>query len=172
MANFNRIILIGRLTRDPETRTFTNGGKVAKFGFAASPNRKKNQQTGQWEDEPMFIDVEAFNRGENGTLANRVEQFCRKGSLICIEGKLHLDSWDDKTTGQKRQKHKIVMDTMELLETRAEAEARRAGGGASSAPRSSGAGGGYSGPPDDGGGDSMPEDSGGSGGGSGEEIPF
>lgn len=173
MANFNKIILIGRLTRDPETRTFANGGKVAKFGFAASPSRKKNQQTGQWEDEPMFIDVEAFNRGENGTLANRVEQFCRKGSLICIEGKLHLDTWDDKTSGQKRQKHKVVIDTMELLETRAEAEARRAGGGASPAPRSSGGGGNYSSAPDDDGSDSMPSDGGGSGGGgSGEEIPF
>src|SRR5262245_45747814 len=110
--NYNRVILIGRLTRDPEVRTFANGGKVAKFGVGASPSRKKSQQTGQWEDEPMFIEVDAFNRGENGTLANRVEQFCRKGSLICIEGRLHLETWDDKTTGQKRQKHKIVMDTM------------------------------------------------------------
>ncbi len=164
MANFNRVILIGRLTRDPEVRTFSNGGKVAKFGFAASPFRKKNQQTGQWEDEPMFIDVEAFNRGENGTLANRVEQYCRKGSLICIEGKLHLDTWDDKTTGQKRQKHKIVVDTMELLETRAEAEARR--GRAPAAAPAASSGDGYSesyGP-----GEETPP----SGGGAGEEIPF
>lgn len=166
--NYNRVILIGRLTRDPEVRTFANGGKVAKFGFAASPNRKKNQQTGQWEDEPMFIEVDAFNRGENGTLANRVEQFCRKGSLICIEGKLHLDSWDDKTTGQKRQKHKIVMDAMELLESRAAGEARRGGGGSqpASAPASSD-GGGYSESYDS----SEPPPQA-NGGGAGEEIPF
>ena len=119
MANFNKVILIGRLTRDPETRTFSNGGKVAKFGFAVS-NRKKNSQTGQWEDEPMFIDCEAFNRGESGTLANTIETYCKKGSLICIEGKLHLDQWDDKTTGQKRSKHKIVVDSMQLLERRGE----------------------------------------------------
>lgn len=164
MANFNRVILIGRLTRDPEVRTFANGGKVAKFGFAASPNRKKNQQTGQWEDEPMFIDVEAFNRGENGTLANRVEQFLRKGSLICIEGRLHLDTWDDKTTGQKRQKHKIVVDTMELLETKAEGEARRTG---RPAPAAASSGGGYSESYEP-----SSDEPAQTGGGAGEEIPF
>ncbi len=138
MANFNKVILIGRLTRDPETRTFGSGGKVANFGFAVT-NRKKNSQTGQWEDEPMFIDVSAWNFGTTGTLANRIEQYCRKGSLICIEGRLVLDSWDDKTTGQNRSKKKIVADQMELLETRAESEARqgRTGG---SAPPSSGRG--------------------------------
>ena len=69
MANLNKVMLIGRLTRDPEVRTFSNGGKVAKFGFAVN-NRKKNQQTGQWEDDPVFLDVEAFNRGEFGKLAD------------------------------------------------------------------------------------------------------
>jgi single-strand DNA-binding protein len=117
MASFNKVILIGNLTRDPETRTFANGGKVAKFGFAVN-NRRKNAQTGQWEEEPMFIDCEAFNRGEFGTLANIIEQYCRKGSQICIEGRLHLDQWDDKTTGQKRSKHKIVVDSMQLLGSR------------------------------------------------------
>ena len=53
MANLNKVMLIGRLTRDPEVRMFSNGGKVAKFGFAVN-NRRKNQQTGQWEDEPVF----------------------------------------------------------------------------------------------------------------------
>ena len=165
--NYNRVILIGRLTRDPEVRTFSNGGKVAKFGFAASPNRKKNAQTGQWEDEPMFIDVDAFNRGENGTLANRVEQFCRKGSLICIEGRLHLESWDDKSTGQKRQKHKIVMDSMELLESKAEAEARRGSSRPTPAPTSAtSTGGGYSESYE------SEEPPAPSGGAAGEEIPF
>lgn len=129
MANFNKVILIGRLTRDPECRTFSNGGKVAKFGFAVT-NRRKNSQSGQWEDEPMFIDCEAFNRGETGTLANLIEQYCRKGSLICIEGKLHLDQWDDKTTGAKRSKHKIAVDSMQLLGAKADGQG---GGGA---PRS------------------------------------
>lgn len=164
--NYNRVILIGRLTRDPEVRTFANGGKVAKFGFAASPTRKKNQQTGQWEDEPMFIEVDVFNRGENGTLANVVEQFCKKGTPICLEGKLHLDTWDDKTTGQKRQKHKIVADTITLLESKAEADARRARGGQSPAVPLSNPGG-YSESYDPG--EEQPPPS---SGGANEEIPF
>ena len=165
MANFNRVILIGRLTRDPETRTFSNGGKVAKFGFAVS-NRKKNSQSGQWEDEPMFIDCEAFNRGETGTLANTIETYCKKGSLICIEGKLHLDQWDDKTTGQKRSKHKIVVDGMQLLERRGEdgqgggPPRASAGAGAGTSAKAA-AGGEYDDDPRQGG-----------GGGTGDEIPF
>src|SRR5690349_1215434 len=63
MANLNKVMLIGRLTRDPEMRSFSNGGKVAKFGFAVN-NRKKNSATGQWENDPVFLDVEAFNRGD------------------------------------------------------------------------------------------------------------
>src|SRR2546421_13114432 len=78
MANLNKVLLIGRLTRDPEVRTFANGGKVAKFGFAVN-NRRKNVSTGQWEDEPVFVDVDVFNRGENGRQADLVEQSLRKG---------------------------------------------------------------------------------------------
>lgn len=117
MANLNKVILIGRLTRDPESRTFANGGKVTKIGFAVT-NRRKNGQTGQWEDEPMFIDCEVFNRGEFGKLADLVADRCRKGHQIMIEGKLHLDQWDDKTSGQKRSKHKIVIENVQLLEAR------------------------------------------------------
>lgn len=117
MANFNKVMLIGRLTRDPETRAFSNGGMVAKFGFAVT-NRKKNSQTGQWEDEPMFIDCEAFNRGEFGKLADLVRDRCHKGTQIMIEGRLHLDTWQDKTTNQNRSKHKIVVETIQLLDPR------------------------------------------------------
>lgn len=117
MANLNKVILIGRLTRDPETRSFPSGGMVTKFGFAVT-NRRKNGQTGQWEDEPMFIDVEVYNRGEFGKLADLVRDRCHKGSQIMIEGRLHLDQWDDKTTGQKRSKHKIVVDNVQLLDPR------------------------------------------------------
>jgi single-strand DNA-binding protein len=127
MANLNKVMLIGRLTRDPECRTFPSGGKVAKFGFAVT-NRRKNSQTGQWEDEPMFIDCEAYNRGEFGKLADTVEQYLKKGSQVYLEGRLHLDQWDDKTTGQKRSKHKLVVENMQMLETRADAQARMARG--------------------------------------------
>jgi single-strand DNA-binding protein len=164
MANFNKVILIGRMTRDPEVRTFGSGGKVASFGFAVT-NRKKNPQSGQWEDDPMFIDVSAFQSGTGGTLADRVGQYCRKGALLCVEGRLILDTWDDKTTGQKRQKHKIHADTVEFLETRAEAEARQArmGGMAPAAVPAHVDNGGYSAPPQE---TSAPHAE------SGDDIPF
>src|SRR5262249_42227034 len=131
MANFNKVILIGRLTRDPECRTFGSGGKVAAFGFAVT-NRKKNAQTGQWEDDPKFIDCSAFNWGDRGTLANVVETYCRKGSQVCIEGRLVFDQWDDKTTGQKRSKHKIVVEALQLLDPKQDGQGgpRSAGTGA------------------------------------------
>jgi single-strand DNA-binding protein len=115
MANLNKVMLIGRLTRDPEVRTFSNGGKVAKFGFAVN-NRKKNQQTGQWEDDPVFLDVEAFNRGEFGKQADLVEQYLTKGRQVFIEGHLKLDQWEKD--GQKRSRLVIVLDNMQFLEPR------------------------------------------------------
>lgn len=169
MANFNKVILIGRLTREPESRTFANGGKVVKIGFAVS-NRKKNAQTGAWEDEPMYIDCEAFNRGEMGKLADTIEKFCHKGSQICIEGRLHLDNWDDKATGAKRSKHKVVIDTMQLLDGKPDG----AGGGGGnysggSAPRNTAyAGGGFSDEPEDHG--NVPQRA--PSGGGDEDIPF
>jgi single-strand DNA-binding protein len=116
MANLNKVMLIGRLTRDAEVRTFANGGKVAKFGFAVN-NRGKNPQTGEWEDIPVFIEVEVFNRGEFGKLADRVEQTLHKGSQIFIEGHLRLDQWTTQD-GQKRSQLKVVMDNFQYLEPR------------------------------------------------------
>jgi len=183
MANFNKVMLIGRLTRDPETRAFANGGMVTKIGFAVT-NRKKNTQTGAWEDEPMFIDCEVFNRGETGKLADLVRDRCRKGTQIMIEGRLHLDNWQDKTTGQNRSKHKIVVENVQLLDPRPAGDENSGGGGgsysgSSRAPMGGGArpsapsGSGYSqqndGPPDD----HDDHDTGSNaGGGSNAEIPF
>jgi single-strand DNA-binding protein len=118
MANLNKVMLIGRLTRDPEMRTFSNGGKVAKFGFAVN-NRRKNASTGQWEDEPVFLDVEAFNRGETGKQADLVEQYLRKGQQVFVEGHLQLDQWTSKE-GEKRSKLKIVVDNFQFLEPRSD----------------------------------------------------
>jgi single-strand DNA-binding protein len=115
MANLNKVLLIGRLTRDPEMRTFANGGKVARIGFAVN-NRRKNTATGQWEDEPVFLDIEAFNRLEGGRqLADLVENYLRKGNQVFIEGHLQLDQWTSQD-GQKRQKLKIVLDNLQFLE--------------------------------------------------------
>jgi single-strand DNA-binding protein len=138
MADVNKVILIGRLTRDPEVRTFGSGGRVANFGFAVG-SRRKNPQTGQWEDgETMFIDCEAFNKGDFGHLADRVEQYLRKGSQVYLEGRLRLDQWDDKATGQKRSKHKMVVDNMQFLDTRQGGEAGEGGGMARPAARANG----------------------------------
>src|SRR5216684_8902885 len=88
MANLNKVMLIGRLTRDPEIRTFATGGKVAAFGFAVN-NRRKNTSTGQWEEEPVFLDIEAFNGREGGRqLADLVEQYLHKGHQAYVEGHL------------------------------------------------------------------------------------
>jgi len=126
MANLNKVMLIGRLTRDPEVRTFSTGGKVAKFGFAVN-NRRPNKQTGEWEDEPVFIDVDAFNRGENGKLADRIEQL-RKGQQIFIEGHLKLDQWTSQQDGQKRSKLTVVVDNFQYLEPRGEGGGQGGGG--------------------------------------------
>ena len=127
MANLNKVMLIGRLTRDPEVRMFSNGGKVAKFGFAVN-NRKKNNQTGQFEDDPVFLNVEAFNRGEYGKQADLCEQYLRKGSQVFIEGHLQLDQWTSQD-GQKRQQIKIVVDNVQFLEPRGDGPRPQGGSG-------------------------------------------
>ena len=129
MANLNKVMLIGNLTRDPEVFMFANGGKVAKLGFAVN-NRKKNPQTGEWENDPVFLDVEAFNRGETGKTADLVEQYLRKGHQAFIEGHLKLDQWTSQD-GQKRSKIKVVVDNVQFLERRSDGDGPRP----SSAPR-------------------------------------
>jgi single-strand DNA-binding protein len=138
MANLNKVMLIGRLTRDPEVRTFSNGGKVAKFGFAVN-NRKKNQQTGQWEDDPVFLDVEAFNRGELGKQADLVEQYLTKGRQVFLEGHLRLDSWEKD--GQKRTRLVIVVDNLQFLDSKQDGGTGEGGmrEGAGRAPRATSA---------------------------------
>src|SRR5215813_13117285 len=126
MANLNKVLLIGRLTRDPEQQTFSNGGKVAKFGFAVN-NRKKNNQSGEWEDVPVFLDVEAFNRETGRQLADLVLQYLHKGSQVFLEGHLQLDRWNTKE-GEQRSKLKIVLDNLQFLEPRADGGGGEGGG--------------------------------------------
>jgi single-strand DNA-binding protein len=170
MANLNKVMLIGRLTRDPEVRTFTNGGKVAKFGFAVN-NRRKNASSGQWEDEPVFLDIEAFNRGEFGKQAELAEQYLRKGHQVFIEGHLVLDQWTDKE-GQKRSKLKIVVDNFQFLERRQDGEMGDGGSryqrSSAPAPKPTV----VSPPMDDGGYDEPAPPLQGGAGGAEEDIPF
>ena len=142
MANLNKVMFIGRLTRDVESRAFGNGGKVAKFGFAVNNRARKD---GQWVDEPVFLNVEAFNRGESGTLADRCERFLRKGSQCFIEGHLVLDQWTAQN-GEKRSQIKVVMERLELLDGR-QSEETKGSGGFSRGAGGSGRDEGYDSPP-------------------------
>jgi single-strand DNA-binding protein len=116
MANLNKVMLIGRLTRDPETRSFANGGKVANFGFAVN-NRKKNQTTGEWEEDPVFVDVKAFNREKGRQMADLVGQYLKKGQQAYLEGHLVFEQWNNQE-GQKQSKLKVVLDDLQFLEPR------------------------------------------------------
>jgi single-strand DNA-binding protein len=116
MANLNKVMLIGRLTRDPEVRTFPSGGKVANFGFAVN-NWRKNQSTGEWEKEPVFIDIKANNRETGRKLADLVEQHMRKGQQFYLEGHLTLDQWTSQD-GQKQSKLRVVLEDFQFFEPR------------------------------------------------------
>jgi single-strand DNA-binding protein len=128
MANLNKVMLIGRLTAPPEAIL---GGKGAKFRFAVN-NRKLNQDTQQWEDVPVFLDVEIWNRGEMGKQADRILQTVTKGQQIFIEGHLKMDTWDDKNGGGKRSKIVVVVENFQYLDARTEGSG---GEGMARAPR-------------------------------------
>jgi single-strand DNA-binding protein len=108
MASFNRVILVGNLTRDPELRYTPNGKAIAKIGLAV--NRAWTTESGEKKEEVTFVDVDTFGR-----TAENVGQYMRKGSPILIEGRLRLDQWDDKQTGQKRSKLGVVAEIVQFL---------------------------------------------------------
>ena len=115
MAAFNRIIMIGNLTRDPEYRNLPSGQGVCRLGLAT--NRQfKNKQTGSLVQEVCYIDVDVW-----GAQAESCRQYLQKGRPVLIEGRLKLDSWDDQT-GQKRSKHSIVAERVVFLSNGAQAE--------------------------------------------------
>src|SRR6478735_9402094 len=117
MATLNKVMLMGRLTAEPEAGALPNGTRVVKFRFAVGKS-KKNQQTGQWENDPnpLYIDCEAFSKPDFPGLTNVISQYCQKGKEILVEGRLQLDTWDDKNNpGQKRSKHKVVVEAIQLL---------------------------------------------------------
>ena len=109
MRGFNRVILAGNLTRDPEMRYTPKGLAIASFGLAV--NRSwKDAETGELKEEVTFVDIDIF-----GKSAEAVAQYMKKGRPILIEGRLKLDSWDDKQTQQKRSKLKVVAESFQFL---------------------------------------------------------
>jgi single-strand DNA-binding protein len=122
MATLNKVMLIGRLTANPEEpRTLPNSGsRVVKFRFAVGRSRK-NPTTGAWENDPnpLYIDCEAFSRPDTKRdLVTLISQYAKQGDQMYIEGRLQLDEWTDKTTNQKRSKHKVVVEGVEFLSGR------------------------------------------------------
>lgn len=126
MANFNKVILAGNLTRDPELRYTPKGTAVAKFGLAV--NRTWTTETGEKREEATFVDVDAF-----GKQAEVISQYLRKGRSLLVEGRLKLDTWDDKQTGQKKSKLGVVLESFSFLDSGNRGDS--AGGGAPAAAR-------------------------------------
>jgi single-strand DNA-binding protein len=108
MASFNKVILVGNLTRDPELRYTPKGMAIAKIGLAV--NRVWTNEAGEKKEEVTFVDVDVFGR-----TAENVGQYMRKGRPILVEGRLRLDQWDDKQTGQKRSRLGVVAETVQFL---------------------------------------------------------
>ncbi|NDV61374.1 single-stranded DNA-binding protein [Puniceicoccales bacterium CK1056] len=116
MASFNKVILMGNLTRDPEVRTTPSGLKIAKFGLAV--NRKYRTRDNELKEETTFVDIDAF-----GTQAETLERYCEKGSPLLVEGRLRLDQWQT-SNGENRSKLSVVLENFQLM------------GGRSAAPES------------------------------------
>ncbi len=124
MASLNKVLLMGNLTRDIEMRYTPSGMAVAQLGLAV--NRKfRDTKTNELREEVTFVDIDAF-----GKTAETAHQYLSKGRPIFVEGRLKLDQWDDKTTGQKRSKLKVVADRIQFV------------GGGQGGPGGSGGGGG------------------------------
>ncbi|QWT17614.1 single-stranded DNA-binding protein [Collinsella sp. zg1085] len=105
--SINRVIISGNLTRDPELRATANGTQVLSFGVAVN-DRRRNAQSGEWEDYPNFVDCTMF-----GTRAEAVSRYLSKGSKVAIEGKLRYSSWE--RDGQRRSKLEVIVDEIEFL---------------------------------------------------------
>jgi single-strand DNA-binding protein len=132
MASFNKVILLGNLTRDPEVRYTPKGTAVAELGMAV--NRVYTAENGEKREETTFVDVTLWGR-----TAEIAGEYLKKGRPVFIEGRLQLDSWEDKQSGQKRSKLKVVGEGLQLLGSRPGGSGGTGGGDdeGSSAARSS-----------------------------------
>ena len=119
MASYNRVILVGNLTRDPELRYLASGTAVTDIGVAVNDRRKNSN--GEWVDETTFVDVTLWGR-----TAEVVSEYLSKGSPVFIEGRLKLDTWE--TEGQKRSKLKVICDRMQLIGARGQGAPGEGGG--------------------------------------------
>lgn len=131
MANLNKVMLIGNLTRDPEVKYTPKGSAVTDIGLAI--NRYYTLESGEKREETTFVDVTFFGRN-----AEIIKQYCTKGKPLYVEGRLQLDTWDDKQSGQKRSKLKVMGDSLQLLGGRQGGSEGGGGEEYSEAPRGGG----------------------------------
>lgn len=108
--SINRVIISGNLTRDPQIRRTQGGTSIMDFGVAVN-DRRKNNQTGEWEDVPNFVDVVMF-----GKRAESLSNYLAKGAKVCIEGKLRYSSWEKD--GNRRSKLEVIADEVEFMNQR------------------------------------------------------
>ncbi|PQO41370.1 single-stranded DNA-binding protein [Blastopirellula marina] len=168
MASFNRVILVGNLTRDVEVRYIQSGSAVAEIGLAVNDRRKT--ASGEWVDETTFVDVTLWGR-----TAEIASEYLSKGSPVLVEGRLKLDSWE--TDGQKRSKLRVVGEKMQMLSARGQGQGGPSGGGGGGGQRrqpqsAPNRGGGNKGGGDFGGGYGGGDDYDSFGGSSSDDIPF
>jgi single-strand DNA-binding protein len=176
MASFNKVILVGNLTRDPQVKYTTGGTAVTEIGLAVN-RRWLDKQSNQWKDETTFVDITLWGR-----TAEIAGEYLAKGRPVLIEGRLQLDTWDDRETGQKRSKLRVVGENMTMLGGKGDNAGGGGGGGGGNYGGRGASGGssrGQSGPSEP-----EPQESpdfasgfddaagGGGGGGQGDDIPF
>jgi single-strand DNA-binding protein len=119
MPNLNKVMLMGRLTRDPEVKEFANGGKVAHIGFAVN-NRRRSAETGAWEDVPVWLELKAYNRDTGRKTADLAQNHLHKGMPVYVEGHLALEEWEGKDDGKRHSKTLVYVDHIEFLGSRRE----------------------------------------------------
>ena len=127
MANFNKVILMGNLTRDPQMSYLPSQTAVVELGLAV--NRKWRSQDGQQKEETCFVDCKAF-----GKQAETLNQYMRKGQPLLIEGRLQLSQWEDKE-GNRRSKLRVVVEGFQFVGGRSDGGGGGGGGGGGTAPR-------------------------------------
>ncbi len=126
MVSFNKVILLGNLTRDPEVRYTPSGTAVASFAIAVNRRYKQGDET---KDEVSYIDIVVF-----GKQAEACGQYLNKGDGILVDGRLQQRRWDDKETGQKRSKVEVVAQSVNFMPKRSGQQAAVSKGGAESEP--------------------------------------
>ncbi len=109
--SINKVMITGNLTRDPELRATGSGMQILQFGVAVN-DRRRNQQTGEWEDYPNFVDCVVF-----GSRAEALSRFLSKGSKVAVEGKLRYSSWEAKEGG-RRSKLEVIVEDLDFLSQR------------------------------------------------------